>query len=111
LPAAASIWWTLRPSAAVERCGPIFAALSERILRAGTAGSGQAAVALADFLHGVELLAASEVLRIGQRFGLEAGMLLDIGEGSAPSVPRWAACCGGRSSPGNSTAGWLSVTY
>jgi 3-hydroxyisobutyrate dehydrogenase len=69
------------PEAAVERCGPIFAALSERILRAGTAGSGQAAVALADFLHGVELLAASEVLRIGQRFGLEAGMLLDIGEG------------------------------
>src|SRR5580693_5755545 len=69
------------PEAAVERCGPIFAALSERILRAGAVGSGQAAVALADFLRGVELLAASEVLRIGQRFGLEAGMVLNIGEG------------------------------
>jgi 3-hydroxyisobutyrate dehydrogenase len=69
------------PEMAVERCGPIFAALSERILRAGTAGSGQAAVALADFLRGVELLAASEVMRIGQRFGLEAGKVLDIGEG------------------------------
>ncbi len=69
------------PEAVVERCRPIFEALGERILRAGAAGSGQAATALADFLRGVELLAASEALRIGQRFGLDAGMLLDIGEG------------------------------
>jgi 3-hydroxyisobutyrate dehydrogenase len=67
--------------AVFERCRPIFEALGERILRAGAAGSGQAAIALADFLRGVELLAASEALRIGQRFGLEDGMLLDIGEG------------------------------
>jgi 3-hydroxyisobutyrate dehydrogenase len=68
------------PEAAVERCRPLFEALGERILRAGTTGSGQAAAALADFLRGVEMLAASEALRIGQRFGLEAGTLLDIGE-------------------------------
>jgi 3-hydroxyisobutyrate dehydrogenase len=67
--------------AVVERCRPIFEALGKRILRAGAVGSGQASVALADFLRSVELLAASEVLRIGQRLGLEAGMLLDIGEG------------------------------
>jgi 3-hydroxyisobutyrate dehydrogenase len=67
------------PEAAVERCRPIFETLGERILRAGKAGSGQAAAALADFLRGVEILAASEALRIGQRFGLEAGALLDIG--------------------------------
>ncbi len=67
--------------AAIERCRPIFEALGERIIRAGVVGSGQAAIALADFMRGVELLAASEALRIGQRFGLEAGMLLDIGEG------------------------------
>jgi len=67
------------PEAPVERCRPIFEALGERILRAGTTGSGQAAAALADFLRGVEMLAASEALRIGQRFGLEAGALLDIG--------------------------------
>jgi 3-hydroxyisobutyrate dehydrogenase len=72
------------PQAAVELCRPIFEALGERILRAGVAGSGQAAAALADFLRGVEMLAATEALRIGQRFGLEAGMLLDIaGELSA----------------------------
>jgi 3-hydroxyisobutyrate dehydrogenase len=69
------------PEAAVERCRPIFEALGELILRAGLAGSGQAAAALADFLRGAEMLAATEALRIGQCFGLEAGMLLDIGEG------------------------------
>ena len=69
------------PEAAVERCRPILEALGERILRAGMAGSGQAAAALADFMRGVEMLAATEALRIGQRFGLDAGMLLDIGEG------------------------------
>jgi 3-hydroxyisobutyrate dehydrogenase len=68
------------PETAVGRCRPIFEALGERILRAGLAGSGQAA-ALADFLRGVEMLAATEALRIGQRVGLDAGMLLDIGEG------------------------------
>ena len=68
------------PEAVIERCRPIFEALSERILRAGAAGSGQTAAALADFLRAVQMLAATEALRIGQRFGLEAGMLLHIGE-------------------------------
>ena len=69
------------PEAAVERCRPILEALGERILRAGATGSGQAAAALAASLRGVEMLAASEALRIAQRFGLEAGASLDIGEG------------------------------
>jgi 3-hydroxyisobutyrate dehydrogenase len=69
------------PDAVVERCRRIFETLGERVLRAGAAGSGQAAAVLADFLRAVELLAASEVLRIGGRCGLDAGMLLDIGEG------------------------------
>jgi 3-hydroxyisobutyrate dehydrogenase-like beta-hydroxyacid dehydrogenase len=73
--------------AAVERCRPIFEALGERILRAGTAGSGQAAAALADFLRGVEMLAATEALRVGQRCGVEAAMLLDIGEGLSAVGP------------------------
>ena len=69
------------PDAVVERCRPIFETLGERVLRAGAAGSGQAAAVLADFLRAVGLLAASEVLRIGGRCGFDAGMLLDIGEG------------------------------
>jgi 3-hydroxyisobutyrate dehydrogenase-like beta-hydroxyacid dehydrogenase len=67
--------------AVVERCWPIFEALSARILRAGEVGSGQASIALTGFLHAVELLAASEALRVAQRCGLEAEALLDIGEG------------------------------
>jgi 3-hydroxyisobutyrate dehydrogenase len=61
--------------------------LGERILRAGVAGSGQAAAALADLLRGAEMLAATEALRIGQSFGLEPGMLLDIGEGLSAVGP------------------------
>ena len=75
------------PEAAVERCRPIFEALGERILRAGLVGSGQAAAALAEFLRGVEMLAAIEALRIGERFGLEAGTLLDISEGLSAVGP------------------------
>src|SRR5215467_7746354 len=79
------------PEAAVERCRSIFEALGERILRAGAAGSGQAASALADFLRGVNMLAATEALRIGQRFGLEGGVLVDIGEGLSVVGPRVGA--------------------
>lgn len=75
------------PEPAVDRCRPIFAALGQTILRAGPSSSGQAAVALADSLRGVEMLAATEALRIGQRFGLDGGMLLDIGEGLSAVGP------------------------
>jgi 3-hydroxyisobutyrate dehydrogenase len=66
--------------AAVERCQPIFAALSQRTLHAGPAGSGHAGAALGDFLRGTEILAASEAMRIGQRFGLDAKSVVEIGE-------------------------------
>jgi 3-hydroxyisobutyrate dehydrogenase len=66
--------------AVVERCGPIFAVLAARTLHAGPVGSGQAGAALGDFLRGAEILAASEALRIGQRFGLDATSVIDIGQ-------------------------------
>jgi 3-hydroxyisobutyrate dehydrogenase len=66
--------------AAVERCRPIFDVLATRTLHAGPVGSGQAGAALGDFLRGAEILAASEALRIGQRFGLDAKSVIDIGE-------------------------------
>jgi 3-hydroxyisobutyrate dehydrogenase len=75
------------PEAAFERSRPIFEALGERVLRAGASGSGQAAVALVDFLRGVQMLAATEALRIGQRFGLEPDRLLDIGAGLSAVGP------------------------
>jgi 3-hydroxyisobutyrate dehydrogenase len=66
--------------AAVERCRPIFAVLATQTLHAGPVGSGQAGAALGDFLRGAEILAASEALRIGQRFGLDAKSVVDIGQ-------------------------------
>jgi 3-hydroxyisobutyrate dehydrogenase len=66
--------------AVVERCQPIFAVLAARTLHAGPVGSGQAGAALGDFLRGAEILAASEALRIGQRFGLDAKSVIEIGE-------------------------------
>ena len=65
---------------AVERCRPIFATLAARTLHAGPVGSGQAGAALGDFLRGAEILAASEALRIGQKFGLDARSVVEIGE-------------------------------
>ena len=66
--------------AVVGRCRPIFDVLATRTLHAGPVGAGQAGAALGDFLRGAEILAASEALRIGQRFGLDAKSVIDIGE-------------------------------
>jgi 3-hydroxyisobutyrate dehydrogenase len=66
--------------AVVDRCRPIFSALAMRTLHAGPVGSGHAGAALGDFLRGAEILAASEALRIGQRFGLDAKSVIEIGE-------------------------------
>jgi 3-hydroxyisobutyrate dehydrogenase len=76
---------------AVERCQPIFAALAEHVLHAGPAGSGHAGAALGDFIRGAEILAASEALLIGQRFGLDMKSVVEIGEmlgGVGPTLRR-----------------------
>ena len=66
--------------AAVERCQPIFAALAQRSLHAGPAGSGHAGAALGDFLRASQILAASEAMRIGQKFGFDPSSVVEIGE-------------------------------
>ena len=66
--------------AVVERCRPIFAVLAAHTLHAGPVGSGQAGAALGDFLRTAEILAASEALRIGQQFGLNATSVVEIGQ-------------------------------
>jgi 3-hydroxyisobutyrate dehydrogenase len=64
----------------VGRCGSIFGVLATRTLHAGPVGSGHAGAALGDFLRGAQILAASEALCIGQRFGLDAKSIVDIGQ-------------------------------
>ena len=63
---------------AVERCWPVLEKLAQRIIRAGGAGSAQAAAAIADYLRAVRIVAASEAIRLGSRFGFEPGNLLDV---------------------------------
>jgi len=50
------------------------------VLHAGAAGAAQAAGAIADFLRGARLLAASEAIRLGQRYGFEPAAVLSLGE-------------------------------
>jgi 3-hydroxyisobutyrate dehydrogenase len=66
--------------AAVARCRPVLDLLATKILHAGAAGAAQAAGAIADFLRGAELLAASEAIRLGQRYGFEPAAVLSLGK-------------------------------
>jgi 3-hydroxyisobutyrate dehydrogenase len=66
--------------AAVARCRPVLDLLAAKILHAGAAGAAQAAGAIADFLRGAELLAASEAIRLGQRYGFEPAAVLSLGK-------------------------------
>jgi 3-hydroxyisobutyrate dehydrogenase len=63
---------------AVERCRPVLETLGRKVLRAGAVGSAQAANAIVDYRRGAELLAASEAIRIGTRFGFDPNFILSM---------------------------------
>jgi 3-hydroxyisobutyrate dehydrogenase-like beta-hydroxyacid dehydrogenase len=67
------------PEAAIARCRPVLEKLG-RILEAGAAGAAQAARAIADYLRAAQILAASEAIRLGERFGCEQAAVLDLAE-------------------------------
>jgi 3-hydroxyisobutyrate dehydrogenase len=66
------------PEAAVVRCRPVFEIIAAKLLKADAAGAAQAAGAIADYLRAARLLAASEAIRLGQRFGFEPATVLDL---------------------------------
>ena len=68
------------PEAAIARCHPVLETIAAKILRADAAGAAQAASAIADYLRAVRLLAASEAIRLGQRFGFEPATVLDLSD-------------------------------
>jgi 3-hydroxyisobutyrate dehydrogenase len=68
------------PEAAVARCRPVLETIAAKILRAEAAEAAQAASAIADYLRAARLLAASEAIRLGQRFGFEPATVLEIGQ-------------------------------
>jgi len=68
------------PQAAVARCRPVLETLATKILYADAAGAAQAASAIADYLRAARLLAASEAIRLGQRFGFAPITVLDLSD-------------------------------
>jgi 3-hydroxyisobutyrate dehydrogenase len=65
---------------AFARVRPVLDTLAQSVERIGEVGAPQALGAIVDYIRGAELLAASEALRLGQRFGLAPDVILRPGE-------------------------------
>ena len=63
---------------AVERVTPVLQTMGQKLFRTGAAGSGDVVKALNNYLAGANFRAASEALAIGQKFGIEPSLILDI---------------------------------
>ena len=63
---------------AVERARPLLAALGSGITHVGAVGAGHAMKALNNLLSAIGLVAASEVLAIGVKQGLDPQVMLDV---------------------------------
>ena len=62
----------------VERCRPIFKVFGSRIFHSGPLGSGHAVKALNNMCSAAGLIAAAEVLLVGQKFGVNPRVMNDI---------------------------------
>jgi 3-hydroxyisobutyrate dehydrogenase len=71
------------PSEAFERFKPMLAAIGKRVVHAGDAGAGHAVKALNNLMSAAHLLASSEALIAGRRFGLDPAVMLEIINGSS----------------------------
>jgi 3-hydroxyisobutyrate dehydrogenase len=66
------------PAAAYETFRPMLAAIGSRVVHAGDVGAGHAVKALNNLMSAAHLLASSEALVAGQRFGLDPAIMLEI---------------------------------
>ncbi|MGH3247113.1 MAG: NAD(P)-dependent oxidoreductase, partial [Trebonia sp.] len=71
------------PSAAFERFRPMLSAIGKRVVHAGDVGAGHAVKALNNLMSAASLLASSEALIAGRRFGLDPAVMLEIINGSS----------------------------
>lgn len=62
----------------VERCRPLFEAMSNRIFETGALGSGHAMKSLNNLVSAAGLIATAEALLIGRRFGLDPTAMIDV---------------------------------
>ena len=71
------------PASAFERFKPMLAAIGNRVVHAGDVGAGHAVKALNNLMSAAHLLASSEALIAGRRFGLDPAVMLEIINGSS----------------------------
>ena len=71
------------PPAAFERFRPMLSAMGKRVVRTGDVGAGHAVKALNNLMSAAHLLASSEALIAGRRFGLDPAVMLEIINGSS----------------------------
>ena len=64
--------------AVAERCRPLFEAMGQSIFLTGPLGSGHALKALNNLVSAAGLIAAAEALLIGQKFGLDPQVMIDV---------------------------------
>ncbi|MGH7042281.1 MAG: NAD(P)-dependent oxidoreductase, partial [Acetobacteraceae bacterium] len=64
--------------AAIERAMPVLSAMGSQVLRTGAVGSGQAMKALNNLVSTGGFMIGIEALLIGQRFGLDPAMMVDV---------------------------------
>jgi 3-hydroxyisobutyrate dehydrogenase len=62
----------------MEACRPILEKLGNQIFYAGPLGAGHAIKALNNYVSAAGLVAACEAVIVGQRFGLDPGVIVDI---------------------------------
>ena len=66
------------PADAIERARPVLAAMGTTITRCGDVGAGQAMKALNNLVSAGGFLIGIEALLIGQKFGLDPGLMTDV---------------------------------
>jgi 3-hydroxyisobutyrate dehydrogenase len=71
------------PAESFETFRPMLAAIGSRVVHAGDVGAGHAVKALNNLMSAAHLLASSEALIAGQRFGLDPAIMLEIINGSS----------------------------
>ena len=81
------------PTEAFERFQPMLAAIGKKVVHAGDIGAGHTIKALNNLMSAAHLLASSEALIAGRRFGLDPAVMLEIINGasgrSASTENKW----------------------
>ena len=63
---------------AIERARPVLAAIGDRLFEVGGLGNGHATKCLNNFVAGSAFVALSEAISVGEKFGLDPSVLIDV---------------------------------